>query len=339
MLGKLPPDAPSLYQQKGRPNRLSIVLAVDIGGTHFRVGLLDGAGRRLHVLEGETDRAGGREWMLARIKQDLKALQQIQKEPIRACGISFGGPVNFAEQKVTSIATPGWQDFPLSAWVKEELGLPCLLDNDANAGALGEYRFGAGRGTGSIFYVTLSTGIGGGYVLDGKLVRGRDTLAGEVGHLPMADSGPQCNCGARGCLETFSSGSAIARAAQEWASRRSDAVPRMVELSSGDPDRVTAREVALAAAEGDSIARQIFHDAARWLGRGLLSVVRIVNPDKIVLGGGVAQAGKLLLDPIHEVFEEKKSLSLPFTTQIVIAELGMYSALSGASVFGLEVLN
>lgn len=124
--------------------------------------------------------------------------------------------------------------------------------------------------------------------------------------------------------------------AQEWADRRTDVMPRMVELSGGLVERVTAREVALAAAEGDPIASRIFRDAARWLGRGLMSVIRIVNPDKIVLGGGVAQAGKLLLDPIHEVMEERKSPALPVTTEIVIAELGMYSALHGAAALALD---
>jgi glucokinase len=307
------------------------LLAIDIGGTRYRIGLFDGEGQRLHGTEGATDRTVGREWMLARIEHEFGALQQMFPEPVGACGISFGGPVDFGKQTVTSLANPGWEHFPLAAWVKERLGLPCLLDNDGNAGALGEYRFGAGRGAESIFYVTLSTGIGGGYVSAGKLVRGKDTLAGEIGHLPLADSGPRCDCGARGCLEAYSSGSAIGRAAREWAERRIDSMPRMVELAGGSVEAVTAREVALAAAEGDPIAARIFHDAARWLGRGLLSVIRILNPDKIVLGGGVAQAGKLLLDPIQEVFDERKSPALRFSTEVVIAGLGTYSALYGAA--------
>ncbi len=312
------------------------VVAVDIGGTRFRLGLFDDQGRRLLVSEDGTSRDGGRVWMLEQIQREFGALKEKSDRPIRGCGISFGGPVDFAGQRVTSIATPGWENFALSAWVREQLGIPCLLDNDANAGALGEYRFGAGRGTDSMFYVTLSTGIGGGFVSGGRILRGKDTLAGEIGHLPMADSGPRCNCGARGCLEAFSSGSAIGQAAREWASRRSDAMLRMVELAGGDVERVTAKEVAQAAAEGDPIARRIFHDAGRWLGRGLTTVIRIVNPDKIVLGGGVSQAGKLLLDPIHEVMEERKSPALPVTTEVVIAELGTNSALYGAVALALD---
>lgn len=276
--------------------------------------------------------------MLEQIARQFRRFQQAGGEPVRACGISFGGPVDFAGQKVTSISTPGWENFELAAWAKEKLGVPCLLDNDANAGALGEYRFGAGRGTESLFYVTLSTGIGGGLVCGGKVFRGKDALAGEIGHLPMADSGPVCNCGARGCLEALSSGSAIGKMGQEWAKRRTDTVPRMVELSGGSVERVTAREVALAAAEGDPVASRIFRDAARWLGRGLLSVIRIVNPDKIVLGGGVAQAGYLLLEPIREVIEDKRSPAMPFTTVITIAELGLYSPLYGGLALALERL-
>ena len=317
-------------------NLLSNVVAVDIGGTWFRMGLFNDRGQELHLCENTTSREGGREWMLQQIELVFRSFREKNSEPIRGCGISFGGPVEFTGQKVTSIATPGWENYPLSSWVKETLGVPCLLDNDANTGALGEYRFGAGRGTRSMFYVTLSTGIGGGFVTEGKVLRGKDTLAGEVGHLPMADSGPRCDCGARGCLETFSSGSAIGRAAREWASRRSDRTRRMVELAGGEIERVTAKEVAQAAAEDDPTARQIFLEAGRWLGRGLLAVTRIVNPDRIVLGGGVAQSGKLLLDPIHEVFEEWKSPVLPVTTEIVIAELRTYSALHGAVALALE---
>ncbi|MBI4166161.1 MAG: ROK family protein [Acidobacteria bacterium] len=315
---------------------MSNVIAVDIGGTRFRVGLFDEGGKRVRVSEDATNRSGGRPWMLAQMEREFRTFQAESGEPIRACGISFGGPVDFAGQQVTSIVAPGWENFPLSSWVKETLGVPCLLDNDANAGALGEYRFGTGRGCESIFYVALSTGIGGGFVCEGKVIRGKDTLAGELGHLPMADSGPRCDCGARGCLEAFSSGSAIGKMAREWGERRTDVMPRMVELSGGAVERVTAREVALAAAEGDPIASRIFRDAARWLGRGLLTVIRIVNPDKIVLGGGVSQAGKLLLDPIHDVLDERKSAALPATTEIVIAELGNYSALYGAVALALD---
>jgi glucokinase len=313
------------------------VIAVDIGGSRFRVGLFDGEGRRLLVSEKETLRSADRDWMLAQLREQGQAIRQKSDYPVKACGISFGGPVDFARQRVTSLHSPGWESYALSEWAKEVFGVPCQLDNDANAGALGECRFGAGRGTQSIVYITLSTGIGGGLVSGGKVFRGKDSMAGEIGHVPVSDSGVLCACGARGCLETFCSGSAIAQRGREWAIRRPEAVARMVELSGGPAEDITCEAVVRAAAEGDTAAGRIIREAARWLSRALLTVIRIVNPDKIILGGGLAQAGNVLLDPVHEFLEELGSPSIRYSTEIVLAELGTHSALYGAAVLALEL--
>jgi glucokinase len=307
------------------------MLAVDIGGTHFRVGLFDQEGRRLLVSEDETQTSGGREWMLAQVREHCQAFLEKTDFPVKACGVSFGGPVDFERQRVTSIHSPGWQDFPLAQWVQETLNLPCQIDNDANAGALGEFRFGAGRGTQTMVYVTLSTGIGSGLICDGKIFRGKDSLAGELGHVPVSDSGAPCSCGAKGCLETFCSGTAIARRGQEWANRRPEAVARMVELSDGKVEGINAKAVMQAAAEGDMAAQHIVREVARWLARGLLTVIRIINPDKIVLGGGVSQVGMALLNPVRVFLEELGSPMIGYSTQIVIAELGAFSPLYGAA--------
>jgi glucokinase len=313
------------------------VIAVDIGGTRFRVGLFDEEGRRLLVSENETSRSGGRDWMLEQLREHGGKLRQRSDFPLKACGVSFGGPVDFVRQLVTSIHSPGWENFALSAWVEETLGLPCRLDNDANAGALGEYRFGAGRGARSLVYITLSTGIGGGLIVDGKPFRGRDSMAGEIGHMPVSDSGVLCSCGARGCLETFCSGSAIAQRGREWAARRPEAVARMLELSGGKAENITAKAVVQAAAEGDVAASRIIREVARWLARALLTIIRVLNPDKIVLGGGVALAGEGLLGPLHECLEELGSPSVSYSTQILLGELGAYSPLYGAAAMALEV--
>ena len=173
--------------------------------------------------------------------------------------------------------------------MEQTLGIPCRLDNDANAGALGEYHYGAGRGAKMMVYITISTGIGSGIVYEGKLMRGKDCMAGELGHIPVSDSGARCSCGGRGCLESFSSGGAIETRAREWAERRPERVARMVELSGGP--EITAKGLMQAAAEGDAAASHILRETTRWLARGLLMVIRILNPDVIVLGGGVAQSG------------------------------------------------
>lgn len=312
------------------------VIAIDIGGTHFRVGLFDEEGRRLLVDENATLRSGGRDWMLRQVHDFCRRIRVKSDYPVAACGVSFGGPVDFKRQRVTSLHAPGWEDFPLAEWVRETLGLPSRLDNDANAGALGEFRYGAGRGLRSLFYVTISTGIGGGLILDGRVIRGRDSLAGEIGHLPVSDSGVLCSCGARGCLETFCSGTAIARQGQEWARRRPESVTDMIEMSGGVIENITAQAVVHAAAEGNLAAEGILHEVGRWLGRALLIVIRLVNPDKIVLGGGVAQAGKLLLDPVHEALDELSSPAMRSTTEIVLADLGTFSPLYGAAALALE---
>lgn len=313
------------------------LLAMDIGGTHFRVGLFDDAGRRLEVLEGDTSRSGGREWMLEQVRDRSHALLEKADAAVKACGISFGGPVDFERQKVRSLHVPGWDSFELGKWAAQTLGLPCRLDNDANAGALGEYCLGAGRGTGSMFYFTLSTGIGGGFVCDGKVHHGKDGLAGEIGHIPVSNSGAVCACGARGCLESFCSGTAIAAGAREWAARRPESIGRLLELSGGRVENISSRAVAQAAAEGDSMAVGIIQETARWLARAILVVVRVLNPDKVVLGGGVARAGNVLLRPVTESLREMASPSLEYSTEIVLAELENYSPLYGAAAMAMEL--
>jgi glucokinase len=312
------------------------VIAVDIGGTRFRVGLFDPAGKRFEVLEGDTSRSGGRDWMLAQVKTRCGELAKRVQAPIKACGISFGGPVDFEKQRVNSLHVSGWKDFDLGQWARETLHVPCRVDNDANAGALGEFRFGAGRGTRSTFYITVSTGIGGGLVVDGKVLHGRDSMAGEIGHIPVSDSDVSCACGARGCLEAFCSGTAIAQRGRQWAARRSESATRLVELSGGNPEQITSQAVFEAAAEADPISIEIVHETAQWLARGLLTVIRIVNPDKIILGGGVSLAGAVLLEPVRTAVGKLASPSLPTSTEIVLAELENYSPLYGAAALALE---
>jgi glucokinase len=313
-------------------------LAMDIGGTHFRVALFDHEGRRLVISEGDTLRSGGREWMLDRIREFSRSLLDQTDYPVGACGISFGGPVDFEHQRVTSVHSPGWKNFSFAEWVGTNLNLPCLIDNDANAGALGEFRYGAGRGTQSMVYVTLSTGVGAGLVLNGKTYRGKDGLAGELGHVPISDSGITCSCGAVGCLESLCSGSAIAERGKEWGWRRRDGLTRTGDPSGERPQGISAKEIVQAASEGDTDALRIVREAARWLARGLLTVIRILNPDRIILGGGLTQAGHVLLAPLHQHLAELASPTIGYSTGIVIAELGPYSPLHGAAAMALDLM-
>jgi len=314
---------------------MSNVLAVDIGGTHFRVALFDAQGRRLVLSEGRTESSGGRDWMLNEVRERAQDLITRSDQPVRSCGVSFGGPVDYSRQQVSSMHVSGWRGFKLAQWVEDNLSLKSLVDNDANAGALGEFRYGAGRGTESVLYLTLSTGIGGGVVYGGGVLRGKDCMAGEVGHIPVSDAGALCSCGGRGCLETISSGTAIGLRGRGLARRKPEVMAKTMELASGDPERITAEIIFRAAGEGERSAQFIVREAARALAKALLISIRILNPEVIILGGGVALAGRLLLDPVHEFLEELPAPMLEHSTRVVRAELEKYSSLYGAAAMAL----
>jgi glucokinase len=319
------------------PQLMANVLAADIGGTHYRIGLFDDAGRRLLLSEGRTKPSGGREWMLNEIRERAQELIAKSDQPVTTCGISFGGPVDFSNQRVSSMHVSGWRGFELANWVEHNLGLKCRVDNDANAGALGEYRYGAGRGAESIVYMTISTGIGGGVICRGGVHRGKDSIAGELGHIPVSDAGGLCSCGSRGCLETISSGTAIGLRGRSFARRKPEAMSRTIELSSGDPEQITAEAVFRAAGEGEKGALFIVREAARALARALLIVIRVLDPEVIILGGGVALSGNILLDPVHEYLDEFSSPMLEYSTKVVQAELGKYSPLYGGAALAMEL--
>ena len=286
------------------------VLAMDIGGSRFRVALFDDAGRRLEVLEGETSRSGGRDWMLEQLRSRSRELLDRSDYPVKACGVSFGGPVDFRQQRVNSMHVPGWRGFRLGQWVEDNLSLKCLVDNDANAGALGEFRFGAGRGTESVLYLTISTGIGGGVVCGGKVHRGKDSMAGEVGHIPVSEVGALCSCGGRGCLETVCSGTAIGLRGRGLARRKPEVMQRTIELASGNPGQITAEAVFRAAGEGESGALLIVREAARALARARINITAFTaygtggeSPIRLLVTSP-ARAKKVLRDLDMRVTEE-----------------------------------
>lgn len=326
-------SAPPALRHKFMPN----IIAMDVGGTHFRVALFNGSGNCLAVRKGETRREGGREWMLSELGARAEILMRESAAPVAACGISFGGPVDFKRRRVTSVHTPGWANFPLSEWIRSHLNLPCCVDNDANAGALGEFRFGAGRGAESLIYITHSTGIGSGIICNGRLHRGRDSMAGEIGHLPLKKSESLCTCGLKsGCTEALASGRALDENARRLAAQQPEKSARLIELSGGDPAKATARELVQAAQEGEAAAAAAFSNAVRSLALALIMAIRLINPDKIIFGGGVAQAGNFLIRSLNEAMKEWQSEQFPFTTEIGLAELGDSSPLYGAAALAME---
>jgi glucokinase len=233
--------------------------------------------------------------------------------------VAAPGPIDLIEGVITAAPNLGWSDVPLRKLLSEKIGVDVLLENDANAAALGEFEYGAAREYNTLVYVTVSTGIGGGFVFDGRIFSGASGAAGEIGHMTIEPDGPRCFCGSRGCLEMIASGTAIGRTATLAVEEgRSEELAKRVD----GEGKVGAEDVAQAAAAGDVVANEILDEAARYVGIGLGSLINLVNPEAIVVGGGVSKIGARFLDP---VIAEARRRSFPQSfgdCTIKFAELG-----------------
>ncbi|HKD10226.1 MAG TPA: ROK family protein [Bryobacteraceae bacterium] len=243
-------------------------LAIDIGGTRFRIAAFEG-NSLLRRESFATDRVGGRDRLLEELGPAIR--QWNHDVGFDRCGIGFGGPVLWDRQIVAkSTHAGGWGDFDLPGWVQSEIGrMPVVMDNDANVGALGEYVFGAGQGCSPLFYMTVSTGIGGGILVDGRALRGADSWAGEIGHINVRPDGPDCLCGSNGCLERMCCGLWLE---EDYGAPAKDLMQK--------PEFVAAYVVDLA--------------------RGIKAAIMLLNPQRIVIGGGIARAAEALFGPLRE---------------------------------------
>jgi glucokinase len=272
---------------------VSAILGLDFGGTKLAAGIVDSeTGAVLAALRAPTP-AGGAQAGIAAMFALGQQLVAHHTEPIGAVGVSFGGPVEADGRTVRlSMHIPGWEGTPLAALCEQAFAVPARIANDADAAALAEYRFGAGHGCRHMLYLTVSTGIGGGVIVDGKLHRGEHAWAGEVGHMILKPDGPPCACGGNGCLESLSSGLSIARDARA----RIPAALRHLA-----PADISARDVVAAAQAGDPDAQAIWQHAVGWLGVGISSACNLLNPGIVVLGGGLTGAGDSLFAPLREI--------------------------------------
>jgi len=250
---------------------------------------------------------------------------------LAAVGVSFGGPVDFDSGTVLrSYHEPGWENQPLREKLKNEFGVPVSIDNDAVAGALGEWRFGAGQKCKSLFYITISTGIGGGWIIDERPYRGINSMAGEIGHLIVEPNGPQCSCGRRGCLETLACGPAIARRASEQMERFPKSGRVMRQLLVDNSEQLTAELVSRAAELGDALAQEVLLEAAHHLGKAIGDALMLMNPERIILGGGVTKAGEAYWEEIRRT--AYASVWPDISVDIVPAALGDDAPLWGGIV-------
>lgn len=308
------------------------VLAADFGGTHLRAAIVTSEGTVLHRDDHPTPGAGSPETIIADVIDLLMGtVAAAGASPAAAC-IATAGLINADEGKVIiSPNIPGFRNLVLTTPVAERLGVPVSIENDASAAALGEFRFGAGRGARHLLHATLGTGVGGGIVIDGRLYRGSRGLAGEIGHIILDPSGPRCNCGSRGCLEALVSGVAFAgRARRILATGKSPALAAIV----GDAEP-SAAHLSAAAAAGDTVCEAEIRNAGHLLGLGLGSLVNVLNPDCVTLSGGLLAMGEPLLGPAREALF---SLAYGPATgvRLALSELGDDAGLLGAAAVAFE---
>jgi glucokinase len=308
------------------------VLALDLGGTKLAAGVITPEGRLLAEATGPTEAAALPAEVLAlQFALAERALEEagLAYRDLSGVGVSFGGPVDFPSGKtVTCHHLIGWENLPLRDLIAARTGLPTVMDNDANAAALGETVFGAAKGCEHVLYVTVSTGIGAGLVLNGTLHRGANSMAGELGHTLVAPRGPECTCGRRGCLEAVAAGPAIALAARKALAKGEASAMRAFK-----PKEITARHVAEAASD-DPLAAAIMEQAGEYLGLAIAGAVNLVNPEMVVIGGGVSQAGECLLKPLRKAVKRNAVPESVHDLRIVPAALGLRSALFGAGALG-----
>ncbi len=314
-----------------------IFIGIDLGGTKISTALVDTEGRIISRDYRETNGAGGPAAVITRM---IDAASKVMKgggivpPQISGVGVAAPGPIDAESGTVTTPPNlPGWKDVPLRQLMQDGLGLPTALENDANAAALAEHRFGAGRGAKHMIYVTASTGIGGGFILNGELYGGAMGAAGEIGHMTILPQGPHCGCGNRGCLEALASGRAIAREARERVKR---GVPTLVaDLAGGDPDCISAKLVAEAAAQGDIEAQEILDEAMTYLGVGMANLVNLLNPELIVIGGGLTKMGERLFEPVRRIIDRRAFCAAAQAVKVVPAQLGDDVGVLGAAAVAM----
>lgn len=273
---------------------MSLTIGVDIGGTKVLGGVVDPDGLVLAHTRRETpadDVAQTRD-LIIEVVHELAALY-----PVEAVGIGAAGWIEASRSTVLFAPNLAWRHEPLRAEVAAVVDLPIVVENDANAAAWAEFCFGAGRNTNDMVMITIGTGIGGGIVIGGELLRGVHGIASELGHVNAVPGGHPCGCGRRGCLEQYASGNALVRFAQSAAKDDPGRAVHLLELAGGNPGAITGPMVTAAAQAGDDAARGAFAEIGRWLGLGLADLVQILDPEVFIVGGGVIEAGDLLLGP------------------------------------------
>lgn len=306
-------------------------IGVDVGGTTVKAGLVGEDGSVTDTCAYPTPIDSAKR-VATTIADAVKSLQDKASGDVSAVGIGAAGFVDAERATVLFAPNLPWRDEPLRDTVSDLVGLPVVVENDANAMAWGEYRFGAGQGADNLVCVTIGTGIGGGVVLGGTLLRGSYGLAAEFGHQRVIPGGRRCGCGNRGCWEQYCSAGALTREAHHLARVDPVAAARLLELADGDPDGITGEIITRAGRDGDPAALDCFEQIGGWLGQGLADVAATLDPVRFVVGGGVIAAGDLLLEPARTRYAQSLTAHghRPLA-EIVAATLGNDAGIAGAA--------
>lgn len=307
-------------------------IGIDVGGTNVKIALVNEKGGIVYSNSIPTRAEMGYEYTVNSMKEAIRELLKetnTSAKDVEGMGFGFPGQID-CQKGVVRLAPniPGWVDVPIAEIMEKEFGIPTRVDNDVRCAALGELNFGAGKGCENLVCITVGTGIGSGLIINGKLVRGASNAAGEIGHIKLdMTGGPLCGCGDRGCLEAFASGPSIVAMAEEYIKGGKSTKYR--ELANPD---ITPYVVSVAAQQGDPVAKRIFTIIGEYIGVGLASVVNLLNPEKIIIGGGVAAAGDILLTPIKETLVKRAMPISGAAVEVVPAQLGNTAGVIGASL-------
>ncbi|MEI3271483.1 MAG: ROK family protein [Candidatus Gastranaerophilaceae bacterium] len=310
-------------------------IGIDVGGTNVKIALVDKSGKIIYSNSVPTYAKMGYEYTVNNIKQAIKDLMKetnTTAKDIDGIGFDFPGQVDY-KTGVVKLAPniPGWVNVPIAQMIEEEFHIPTRIDNDVRCAALGEMKFGAGQGCENFVCITVGTGIGSGLVVNGQLVRGASNAAGEIGHIKLQmKDGLICGCGDTGCLEAYASGPSIVAMAQDYI--KGGKSTKFREMAAAEGGEITPYMVAKAAEAGDPVAKRIFAIVGEYIGIGLTSVINLLNPEKVIIGGGVAEAGDLLLDPIRKTIKERAMVVAGSVVEIVPAQLGNSAGVIGASM-------
>jgi glucokinase len=309
---------------------VTLTIGVDVGGTKVLGGVVTPDGEVLATERRATPPDDARQTavIIAEVVADLSAVYP----DVEAVGVGAAGWIDARRSTVMFAPNVAWRHEPLRDRIAEKVGLPVVVENDANAAAWAEYRFGAARGESEVLLITIGTGIGGGIVSGGRLFRGAYGVAAEFGHVRVIPDGLPCGCGRRGCFEQYCSGRALVREARALAEANPHHATGLLALAGGDVDSIQGPHVTQAAVEGDPAAVEAFEVVGRWLGQGLADLVAIWDPGLIVVGGGVAESGDLLLSPAREAYVAALGprVGLP-VAELHTAELGNTAGLIGAA--------